>query len=388
MTIPFSSFGIHIGGPIETNLGGQGISTLWPSWSPTSYRVLDVWGGVPPDYTYTQRVSDWAVVETTQGNFDWSLFDLVWAKLIAKGVTDVLFGFQNIPAWVFNADGTIQADAVSAWVTAFLTRARDTGLPIKAVEGPNEADVPANFPGTMANLITIQQAIYTPTKAFDPAILVLSPPYNSLQAAALYFGQFLDAGGGQYCDVIGFHGYPDVGITSPSTYQSYWTQFKAMLAAKGQGAKPIWNTEYNALNDTVDKRVTWIGWSSILDYANGVARRFVYAWDQTGYQLWNADVAPSGTINTAGIAYQQVMNWLLNATAQPAVLNGNVWTCLLQRNGNPAIAAWTDNGAAGSFVPPHWASAYKDLAGATTNMHGRSVPVGANVVLIISTNGF
>ena len=79
----FDYFGMHVVGPIETNLGPHGgISTLWPPWDPVSYRVWNVFGGVPPTYTYTQSVSGWESVETSSGVFDWSLFDLVWPKCL------------------------------------------------------------------------------------------------------------------------------------------------------------------------------------------------------------------------------------------------------------------------------------------------------------------
>lgn len=389
MAIAPSFFGLHIGGPIETNLGPNppgGVSTLWPPWKPISFRAWDNWGGVFPDYTYKQGVSAWASVETASGIFDWSLFDLIWPKLIAEGVTDVLFGFGYIPSWAFNADDTIQTDAVQAWVTAYLTRARQNGLSIKFVEGVNEADVPTNFPGTMANLVAIQQAIYQAAKTFDPSIQVVSPPYNSLQAAALYFGQFLDAGGGQWCDIIAFHGYPDVAITSASTYQNYWNQFQTMLAAKGQGNKPVWNTECNSLNSTVASRVTWLSWSTFIDLSNGVARRFAYDWMNDGYQLWDATVPPAGIINAAGIAYQQFFNWLNGATlGQKAALNGKTWTCQITRPNYQAIAAWTDDGSALQYQAPCWAKQYRDLAGNTVMIKKNArVPLGANPVLMVS----
>ncbi len=381
-----SFFGTHIGGPIETNLGPNGgVSTPWPTWNPTSFRTLNVWGGVPPLYSYKQSVSGWGSVETASGIFDWSLFDLVWAK----GVTDVLFAFNDIPTWAYS-NGTFDLVAVGNWITAALTRARQNGLPIKFVEGINEADVPNSWgngiSGTVQDQVNIQKAIHDAARAFDPSIQVVSAPYNSLQAAALYFGAFLDAGGGQYCDIIAFHGYRDQAITSPSTYQSYWNKFSAMLAAKGQGNKPVWNTEFNALNEPVDQRVTWLAWSSFIDMSNGIARRFVYDWVNDGYQLWDANVVPNGIVNAAGIAYQQVFDWLNGATlGQKAALNGKTWTCQITRTSYQAIAAWTDDGSAAQYQAPCWAKQYRDLTGNVTVIKKNArIPLAANPVLIES----
>src|ERR1035437_4708723 len=42
--ISSSYFGDHILGPLETNIGGTGAGTTWPSWSPTTVRLLNTYG--------------------------------------------------------------------------------------------------------------------------------------------------------------------------------------------------------------------------------------------------------------------------------------------------------------------------------------------------------
>ena len=63
-------------------------------------------------------------------------------------------------------------------------------------------------------------------------------------------------------------------------------------------------------------RVPWLAWTVFIDFANGVARGY-YGWDVGGSfitELWNDDVQPTGTINAAGIAYQQVAELANGAT--------------------------------------------------------------------------
>ena len=99
LAIPLDFFGLCVLGPIETNIGGSGKPLIWPSWNPTSFRAISNYGGVPPGYTYTQGISQWGAVETSNGTYDWSLFDLVWPKLISQGVTSVLMALESIPQW-------------------------------------------------------------------------------------------------------------------------------------------------------------------------------------------------------------------------------------------------------------------------------------------------
>jgi hypothetical protein len=96
--IGLNFFGLAILGPIETNINGSGRALVWLTSNPTNWRAIDNYE-VPPGYTCTQGVSGWGSVETTNGFYDWSLFDLVWAKLKAQGVTDVVFSFQGLPSW-------------------------------------------------------------------------------------------------------------------------------------------------------------------------------------------------------------------------------------------------------------------------------------------------
>lgn len=97
-------FGATILGPIETNIGGSGHGLIWPPWNPTTWRAIDVFGGVPVDpilgaFSYLQGVGAWSAVEVSDGTYDWSLFDLVWAKIIAQGITSVLMPLQSFPQW-------------------------------------------------------------------------------------------------------------------------------------------------------------------------------------------------------------------------------------------------------------------------------------------------
>lgn len=355
--------------------------------------MIDNYGGVPPGYTYTQGVSEWGSVETSSGVYDWSLFDLVWAKLISKGVTDVVFSFQGLPSWWTITDTT----SVQTWVTAYLTRAALDGLPIRYVEGVNEANNGSPFwTGTVAQLVAVQQAIYTAARAYDASIKVLSPPINVVGTLSppvggiSYLDTFLTAGGGAYCDIIAFHGYWS---GTQTDYAADLVGLKAMLATHGLSAKPIWNTEYSSLSGVPATDVTYLAVTSLLDWSGGVSRKFYYAYDAGSPSdiLWSPPnvTGPNGALNVAGVAYQEMVKWMNGAVlALPAGFAGVVGTCGFTRGGYQALAVWTSDGSTPTYTKPSWATQYHDVAGNVTGSLGSTVTLGANPILLENMNVF
>jgi hypothetical protein len=382
-------FGLHILGPIETNLGGSGKPLVWPTWNPTSWRALDNYGGVPPTYTYAQGISNWGAVETSDGVYDWSLFDLVWAKLISKGVTNVLMGLQGTPLW---ANGGVTAAPptnmakLGAWVTSYLTRATLDGLPIKFVEGVNEWNNGGSFyNGTVAQLVSMQQALYNAAKAYDPTITVLSPPVNSVgPSQQANISSFLSAGGGAYCDVIAFHGYP----SDPGTYSqvTYRTNVTSIIAIANGVGKPVWNTEYSTLSGVGAPDEIFLAATTFINWSLGVARHYYYAYDNSSTNdiLWDYTIGPSGTLTVSGVAYQNLVTWLVGANIQvPLALTGVVWTIdILRSNGKYGRAVWTSDRSTPSYAVPSWATQYLTLAGGTVGSLGANVTIGALPILL------
>lgn len=469
--IPSNFFGLAIIGPIEPNIGGSGKPIIWPTWSPTSFRVIGTFGPVPinsGNYYYLT----WDSIETSDGVYNWALFDEIWAKLISEDVTDVVMALSNIPQWVqvgnaysfsatvaastgvvtatsnnysngwrvfftggttgpftagtvyyvVNLSGnTFQLSATSggspitgggsgsstitaadtppanmakltAWIEAVAAEAITDGLPIKFFENVNEFNNgPGFWVGSYAELTSMQQAIYA-AKAVYPSIQVLSPPVNTLGAAPILNVQsFLQAGGGTYSDIIAFHGYPsDLPGHSQTLYATEIGLFKTMLASNGQSGKPIWNTEYSSLSGVPATDETWLAATSFIDWSNGVARKFYYAYDGGSPSdiLWSPPnvTPPNGALNVAGVAYQQIVNWMTGAfLSTPCSINGVIWTCGLTRGGGyQAQAVWTSDGSTPTFSVPGFATQYRDLAGATHGGLGVTVTLGANPILLES----
>jgi hypothetical protein len=185
-------------------------------------------------------------------------------------------------------------------------------------------------------------------------------------------------------------------------------QTKTILTNAGQSAKPLVDTEASWGDPTVSNpaftdpamQAAFLARMYLLQWSNNVSRFYWYQWNNKQFgTLWTPDPnVPSnpGTVLPAGIAYQQMFNWLVDAVmSQACVSNGSVWTCgLTSTNGYQALAVWdasqSCSNTSGSescttsnytFAPQY--VQYRDLSGNTTSLAGQtSVPIGAKPILL------
>ena len=379
-TITSDFFGMTINRPLEPSL-------VWPVWSPTTFRILDQYANADP----TLFVPDWATTEPSNGSFTWTLWDALWPKYIAEGVTSLICGFEAIPSWA-TSGGAINQSAVSTWVTSYLTRAALDGLPVKYVEGYNEPN--ASYPNSVSDLVNAQSAIYSAAKAYDSTIQVAAPPINAVGAIG-YLQSFLADGGGAYFDILAYHAYPSGGIvsnvgTKPELIVSDVAALKSAMAAVGIN-KPIWITEYSAnagSTPTPAQNATFFSITCLLAWSLGIVRQYSYAYDNgSGFgQMWTS----GGGLNAAGVAWQQMTKWMIGAMmTQAAQLSGVIYSMGFSRPGGyQALAVWTTDGSTPSYPTPAWATQYHDIAGNKTTGLGATVTLGRNPILLENLNVF
>ena len=319
-TVEPSYFGLHVLGPVETNLGGGGVSTLWPSWSPTTVRLLNVWGYSTVQGKYSGLW--WSGLNPAPGVYDWSLFDKVIAKLKAQGVTDVLYSFQGIPSWA--CGGCSGGDLpptndqdLTDFATAVARRAIADGLPIKFWEVWNEPNSGSGYwIGTTAQMVAMARTIYNAVKAVDPTNMVVTPPAQG--NATAWMNGYLAAGGGAYADIMSFHGYTS---SAPETIISLIDNYKGVFATYGQGGKPIWDTEAMDIGiSNPIQEANFLAVYYLVHLAKGVERFYWYAYDGDQGQEWFYNTG----INEIGIANIQLYNWMVGATLAPV----KKWQCL------------------------------------------------------------
>jgi hypothetical protein len=415
-TIPLTNFGLHI----------DYVGTPWPTISFGSQRFWD-------------SDTAWAQINTAQGVWDWTMTDSRINDALANHV-DILFDLARTPPWAQcpgndTSCGTGQGDAVCNsynqggwqggpgqcyppsdlyvdgtgpnqhwidWVTALATRYKGE---IKFYEIWNEPTAPIMWEGTTAQLVRMTQdarciiigtgcsalSIYT-QKAIDPAAQITTPAYVTDTGinVATAMNEYLTAGGGQYVDVISYHGYvqwpapPETAITDAAPLQN-------VLATAGVGNKPIFSTEggYGAkvlITDT-DQETAWIARFMILMQSIGITRNYWYAWDGATTPFWY----PTTGVDIGGTTYNEMTNWLVGATlSTPCSATGTVWQCGYTRPGGyKGIAVWDtsqscNNGACtySKFTIPAGYDYYTSIAGVKTQTNGSTVGIGIKPILL------
>jgi hypothetical protein len=373
-TIDSSYFGEHVLGPLETNIGGSGVATAWPSWSPATIRLWNTYGYNSAKGTY--KGISWGSINTASGVYDWTVFDAVLAKHKAEGVTDLIYTFGYTPVWAGGGANLDQAPSSNQYLATFATavaqRAIADGLPIRNWEVWNEPNSGVGaWTGTNAQMVAMAQTVYQAVKAVDPSYKVLTPsPQGN---ATNWMSSYLAAGGGAYADVMAFHGYTSSG---PETIATLIDSYKNVFATYGQTGKPIWDTEAMDLttSDPV-MQARFLAVYYLLQQAKGVARFYWYAYDGDQGQEWFSDTGAGA----AAIADVQVHSWMLGATPGTLSQSGTIYTLPLTK-GSQTLAVW--NSAGSSAYAAVGYTKYTDLKGVVHAVSGGMVNIGKDPILL------
>jgi hypothetical protein len=380
--------------------------TDWPTVTINSVRLWDTG-------TY------WATMNTSDGVYDFHVLDNWTAAAQSNGV-DLIYTFGMVPTWAssqpslicgtgvnfnagscappddLNADGTGTNQHWKDFVTALVTHAAGS---IKYYELWNEPTITSYWQGNDAQLVRMASDAYGIIKSIDPTAQVTTPsPSTGINGVANWMGPYLAAGGGQYADIVSFHGYswsqnPGV-YPQPEDIVGIVDNLKVQTALYGQSNKPLWCTEGswggttgNGFTDP-DLHAAYVARHYLLQNSEGVVRYYWYAYDNgTWGGLWDS----TSGLNTSGTAYQQVENWIVGATTGgQCVQNGTVWNCTYTRSGGYAAEAIWDtsqtcsNGSCTTSTQSVGSQYlhYLDLTGISHNVVGASVPVGAKPILL------
>lgn len=202
--------------------------------------------------------ANWGEIERTAGNRDWSDLDMRINAAHIAGLTPLLV-IQTVPAWLQVPSGPVTDEhrQVAAQFGEFAgSVAARYGTMVDGYEIWNEPNLHKFWPNPdVGHYVELLKAAYPAIHAADSGATVvtggLAPaPNTSTSIAPLTFLERLYAlGGGDYADAIGMHpySYPELpsGTSDWNTFRSL-TDVSALMAARGDGAKKIWLTEYGA----------------------------------------------------------------------------------------------------------------------------------------------
>jgi hypothetical protein len=329
-----------------------------------------------------------------------------------------------------NTDGSGTDQDWIDWVTAVATHNVTYKYPnqIKYYEIWNEWNAQLFWVGTPAQLVRMEQdarcvvegppsgltcnpnSNFTGGTAIDPNSRIITPSpvgsasqLNAVQTnLSTYFGTPVNGfSGGQFADIIGFHGYVSSGSSGfcpiPENVITVIDDMNSAITTAGETGKPWFDTEdgWSKANDEnfldQDREAAFMARYSLLQRSMGVERGYWYRWDSTqtyGGALWTQSGGPIEAVT----AWDEVSKWMVGATFSTAcTVNANVWQCGLTRSGGyQALAVWNSaqdclNGSCPTLpftVPAGGYTLYRDLTGTETSITGTTVPIGAKPILL------
>jgi len=367
----------------------------------------------------------WRDINTADGVFDWSLME-AWLAAAQLNNVNVLYTFGEVPGWAssnphdpncsgglgacdppndLNADGSGSDQHWKDFVGALVSyNQNSTTGHIQYWELWDEAlGNPRRWTGTIVQLIRMASDATAIIKAADSSALVLNPTFGpQLRISRDLLDQYLAAGGGNYADVIGLHGYVTKrgSAGNPEDLVRNMSLSEAILKKYGQGGKPLWDTEAswgNTVNNgftDADLQAAFLARFYLLHWSVGIARFYWYEWNnQTDGALWIPDPHhPSlpGKLLKPGIAYAQLYNWVVGARlSSPCTAQGTVWTCKLSRvGGYQAEAIWDTaksckHGSCDTieYIVDAKYTQYRTLDGKMIRITNSKVPIGIKPIL-------
>jgi hypothetical protein len=330
-----------------------------------------------------------------------------------------------------NADGTGTDQTWINWVSAIASHVNAPGYPyahIKYWEIWNEIYrshilsnyLPPNgsccysFQGTYAQLVRLTQDARAVIIAIDPTAQIVMPSSVANTNGALAVAQnFLYCNdyplqksgcnpqntGASSVDVINYHLY--VNQEPVETLLMNYVNGGGGLNGIRPGlqpaelAKPLWSGEdsWGLTNNNIGQfkdpgsQAAFVARYHMIAWSLGIASEFWYAYDNPNEgTLYLPPPLPG--LTEAGVAYQQVYNWMVgrSMTTPCSLSMVTIWTCTLTAPGGyQGLVVWNTGTNCNPTCPYNVGAQYvqyRDLSGAVSPVSGNSVPIGIKPILV------
>jgi hypothetical protein len=360
----------------------------------------------------------WTEIETSRGVYNFSSIDkfVAAAPKEANGVAQIDIPLGWTPGWALSSQSscskemggligcTLPPDNMADWtnfVTALIDHYNGSTAPhVKYYEIWNEANTPAFWTGTAAQLVAMGKAAY-PILKHDPNSQVMTPSVV-WDGGEAFITSYLTGGGAKYADGISFHAYPSkTGVkimvpaplpeTAASTnapIQTMVAGFRQVADANGLEGKPLISTEggwgVNGVTDP-DMQDAWITQFQIVMAGLSVPNNLHFVtWYTWGHALSGTIETAAGQPTAAGDAFQEVYGWLVGQKILPCANAGNIWSCQM----NKSLIVWDvsqtcSNGVCTTapYNPAKGYETYTELTGTVVNING-SIALGVKPILL------
>ena len=377
--VPLALFSMHIQSELFSGMP-------WPSVSFGSIRLWD---------TYTT----WNDLNPSPGHFNWPALDR-WLDAAQQHGVDVIYTFGATPTWAssnptgkcdYNPGACYPPANMQDWDNFVRAMATHAAGRIKYWEMWNEANQHEYWSGGLPALVTMTQHASAIIKSIAPNAMIFTPSgVGGAVDTSTFLDKFLAAGGGAFVDGVAFHGYVNSIPAIPEDVNRIVDQVQNVMVARGQSAKPLWDTEgswgpsEHLTGD--DARMAFVARHYILQWSKGVQRFYWYAWNDKSYgTLFKSS---TGTLEKAGMAYAQVESWLVgaNLTAPCSASSESTWTCdLTLAGGASGEIVWNavvNIPATIPFTPASNFTQCTDLDGKVTQLSGGPIQIGGKPILL------
>ncbi len=375
--VPPSLFGMHIHHMVSPN--GSDPLTPWPSIQVSEWRLWDA------------RVT-WPDLEPSKGKWQFENLDRSLALAEAHHA-GVLLTLGLTPRWAsarpqepsgYAPGNAAEPSDMNDWRTFVRTVATRYKGRIRAYEIWNEPNVTRFWTGSLEQLIAMTREASIIIHGVDPQAIVVSPPATGFPGLK-WLPEFLNMGGNQYVDVIGYHFYTG---KAPEALLQLVDAVKRVMAENGAQDKPLWDTEAGWLRpvpiESPETGAAYLARTYLLLWAEGVQRFYWYAWDNHVTVSLQTTDADSRTLTPAGRAFATIQEWLVGARMDWCRTDTDeIWQCQLSRQGTQQWIIWNPGGTRAFSVPRAWkVRQVTPLLAAPLPLSGSALDLGPVPVLL------
>ncbi|HEX3376645.1 MAG TPA: glycosyl hydrolase [Candidatus Acidoferrales bacterium] len=365
-TIPDTYFGLHI------HHLDRPTPTPWPSVPVPEWRLWDA------DVT-------WPDIEPAQGQWRFERLDR-YVSIAQQHGTSVLLPLAGSPPWAsarpklssnYTPGFSAEPASMEDWRTYVRTVAMRYKGRIHAYEIWNEPNLREFWTGTIDQMVALTTEAAEIVHSIDPQAIVVSPSVTANYGIP-WFEEFMQKGGGQNVDAIGYHFYVDPQTLLPEDMVPVIQRVRKIMAANNLGNLPLWNTETGwfppAKIESDEVAAGFLARAFTLSWAAGVQRFYWYAWDN-GAAAVVTYKEKEHTITPAGHAYEVIQRWLIGAQMAGCSQGiDGMWICQLNRAGKKNWIVWNPHGIRKFDVPQAW-----QVEGATPLLEARQTLKASNI---------
>jgi hypothetical protein len=378
--IPASLFGMHVHHMVSPK--GKEPLTPWPAVNIPEWRLWDAH-------------LTWPDIEPTKGVWRFENVDKSLQLAQAHG-TDVLFTLGLTPTWAsarpqepsgYKPGYAAEPIDIQDWrdfVTAVATRYKGR---VHEYEIGNEPNLHQFWTGSLDQMLALVREASPIIHGIDPTAIIVSPSATKGADGVRWLAEFLQKGGGQYVDVIGFHFY--VNKQPPESMLPLIKQIQQTMANNGAAGKPLWDTEAGWLEPNPypnnELLAAYLARAYILQWAAGVQRFYWYSWDSHNMTVDSTEPGAE-VLQPAGRAYGIIQTWLVGARMDWCRQDdSHTWTCELNRQGALQWIIWNSDGPKTISIPSSWGARDSTiLLQDARPFNGSSLDVGQMPVLLTS----